>query len=329
MTQPAEARLADDTLVLDTGRCRRTFRFNRGHLVTRELFDREGGWSWPMLADAPDLSFEGLAPPRGEGSLEVSRHEPTAESHAHLRVEVVSRHDGLQVRRTFRLYDGCPIIPCGYAFRGRLDYHARRPPEQAMLDNLESLGEGRGRPLAMVADRLRFVRRHLSARAVRFYDVTDRRNNLVHERDVLAYTSPTLLDGNLLFVADQLSDRRLIYVKHSPCSDVQLSPVGYDFAVSMAECHAAGLGVDGSDVGDDWTAGYSIALGVGGSDLKARPCRSAGLPSTTPALRPRARHDDHAQHLGRSGAGHEDRRVVRPGGDRRRRSPGRNPLSTR
>ena len=56
------ATLNNNTLTLDTGRLRRTCRWNDGHLATTELCDTQRGVTLTLPGDVPDVAFPGLEP---------------------------------------------------------------------------------------------------------------------------------------------------------------------------------------------------------------------------------------------------------------------------
>ena len=53
--------LEGNTLILENSRIRRTFDWNRGHLVSREIAGKVGAGVWTLTGAAPDCSFPGEA----------------------------------------------------------------------------------------------------------------------------------------------------------------------------------------------------------------------------------------------------------------------------
>ncbi|MGC9347126.1 MAG: alpha-galactosidase [Anaerolineae bacterium] len=237
-------KLEDGILALENDRIRRLYKWNNGHLIGLRIEDLMRGHGWDLDAAAPDMFPGRTVDAAGEGGLELMEHPATSCTPAHLRAEVVTSLDGLEIKRVFRLYPGCPAIACDLYFRG----HA---------EDLSS---------ALVLERLSLPRVHWRALAVRFFDVTDRNNTLVHERAILPYRFPMRLVGNLLFLDEVLQDRGLFVLKEAPCADAQLRYPGHDFVVQIGEVElvGGGLGIDDLDL-ETWTRAYGFVTGVTGN----------------------------------------------------------------
>ena len=171
-----------DRLVLETGAVRREYLWNDGHLIGLSLEEAATGYRWALAGDAPDLSLPGEAEEGRGGALEVADVPATPQEAAHTRAAVTCRLGDLEVRRVFRLYPGCPAIACDVYLRGRpaAERWIERPQQAGALGNIEDWRAVAYADLvAPVVERLAVPQRHLRVRAVRFYDITDRRNNLV------------------------------------------------------------------------------------------------------------------------------------------------------
>lgn len=254
----------DDLFVIENSRVRREYAWNNGHLISRRLVDKVGGTSWELRAKEPDCAFPGHKLEPREGKLKVSEAAVTSVTPAHLRAEVSFRLWDLQVRRVFRVYPDCPAIACDYYLRGRP--HGSWQPgsaHPASRGSVESEAIWQTGPLEpAIMERLATARHHLRVTAVQFFDVTDRRNNLVQTRAVLPYRDDRLA-GNLLLVESLLDEARLFVLKEAPCSDVQLAWPGYDFACKEGGMQVVGLGIEPEDLDPrDWRRCYGIATGV-------------------------------------------------------------------
>ena len=262
--------LENDLLILDTGGIRRTYQWNRGNLISRSLSDVTRGLTVELVGSEPDLMLPGESwETTSEGQFESCWVKATSTHPAHLKAIVTCQLGELGVRRMFRLYEGCPAIACDLYLRGmaRAKSWLTDSADPASLENIEAWTAAviEGGP-APVMERLCLAERHLRLKAVQFYDVTDRRNNLVSERSVLPYRSPAHLNGNLLFISDVQRDLGLFILKEAPCSDVQLAWPGYDFSARHNLIEVAGLGLEPHDLGDEWVRGYGYVTGVSAAD---------------------------------------------------------------
>ncbi len=257
--------LEGNTLILENSRIRRTFDWNHGHLVSREITDKAGGQTWTLAGTAPDCSFPGEATEGTDGELRVISCPATPIRPAHLQADVTTRRGGLEMLRRFRIYPDCPAIACDFYLRGRPSAAwgtaAAAETGLANVENAETLRQGQGQ--AVVIDRLQLPQRHLRLECVQFFDVTDRRNTLVTSRAILPYRYEAWLPGNLLLVRDVLADRGLFILKEAPCSDAQLAWPGCDFISKIGEVQVAGVGLEPGDLNlDEWTRGYGCVVGV-------------------------------------------------------------------
>lgn len=240
--------LQKDVLTLETGVLRRQYRWHNGRLTTLRIEDVVRGRRWNLAAEAPDLDWVDPTTP-SSGQLDVTEQPATSVASAHLRAEVITSIGMLEVKRVFRLYPDCPAIACDFYLRGHVE----------SLDSMAPL------------ERLALPGVHWRARAVRFLDVTDHHNTLVHETEVLPYRYDARLVGNLLFLDEVLGDRGLFVLKESPAAHAHLHYPGCDFAVRIGEVRAVGLGLAASDLNDEtWTRAYGVVTGVTGSGRLGR-----------------------------------------------------------
>jgi len=264
-----------DRLVLETGAVRREYLWNDGHLIGLSLEEAATGYRWALAGDAPDLSLPGEAEEGRGGALEVADVPATPQEAAHTRAAVTCRLGDLEVRRVFRLYPGCPAIACDVYLRGRpaAERWIERPQQAGALGNIEDWRAVAYADLvAPVVERLAVPQRHLRVRAVRFYDITDRRNNLVEERAIAPYRAETRLAGNLLLVVDRLAGQGLFILKEAPCSDVALAYPGCDYAARIGLLQVAGIGLEPGDLAPEcaepagpeagWVRGYGFVTGA-------------------------------------------------------------------
>ena len=273
--------LEDGVLTLQTGRIRREYAWNEGHLVSQEIVDLARGHTWALHGDAPDLEVPGLDQEPTDGDLTVTPRPAMAFKPAHLQVDVTTSLGPLQVRRSFRLYPNCPAIACDLYLRtspeslknipsGSPDNAPRGSPDPrspgAPSTELDRLNEA-------TLERLCIPLPHLALDCVQFCDVTDRRNTLVARRSLLPYRHESRLAGNLLFLRDVLGNRSLFCLKEAPCSDVQLAWPGYDIGCQIGEIRVVGIGVQAGDLDEGaWTRCYGFVTGVAGGDEYSQLC---------------------------------------------------------
>ncbi len=257
------AELKDDELTLDTGAIRRVFAWDGGALRTLEISSGVAG-RVSLGGAGPDLIFPGDGEPVG-ASLEVIERPESRLKEAHLEVTVAVDYSTLSVRRVFRLFEACPAIACEYYFRGALPGAPRAGRAEAEnvanIEDASSVVRGEGSSIRL--ERLILPSIHARLEVVRFFDVTDRNNNLVRSVSVLPYRSPLRLIGNLLFARNLLAPGGIFLLKEAPGPVAHLDYPGYDFVVRGAEVEVVGVGptsIDGD--ADEWVRGYGLVVGV-------------------------------------------------------------------
>lgn len=264
--------LENDTLTLDTGRLRRTCRWNNGHLATTELRDVHKGVTLALPGDSPDVVFPGLDP-AGTGEFRTRECPATPQLPAHLVAEVLTRHGALEVRRIFRLYANCPAIACDFHVRGPASALPSAPGAGADggFRNIEDGAIAVRTQAAVCLERLALPGRHWHLEAVRFVDRSDYNNNLVATESLVPYYRERPLQGNVLIATDRLTARGVFVVKEAPCSDVQLAYPGCDYLAKIGELRAVGLGLLPADLkAGEWVRGYSVVTGLfDGSEREA------------------------------------------------------------
>lgn len=263
------AELHDGVLTLGNDAIRRDFNFNGGHLASRALKDMVSGEVWQLGGQTADMAFPGERAADGEGEVRIARMPESGYLPARLQVEVTCRLGELLIRRVFGIYPGAPAIRCDYYLKGRAVGHWRPRRADAgtmsQLENAQAAAEGPAEQV--IIERLCPDTPHLGYRSVQFFDVTDRRNNLVLEHDRLAYRQPQEVAGQLLLAGDVVSGRRLFILKEAPCTDIQLCGCGYDFICRVGEIATVGLGLSADQVtADGWIRGYGFATGVATGD---------------------------------------------------------------
>lgn len=258
---------AGGRLVVGNSRIQREYLWHAGDVVGRTL---SGAGEWTLNGEEPDCQFPGEAETVINGRVEAVVCPENAVTAAHLEVNLYHTRGRLEIRRRFRLYPETPAIAIDYFLRGVLGTHGAAAEIDAghlsQIENAKAAAEGHV-PRVQI-EHLSLDARHLQFRAVQFLDITDRRNNLVLETDLIPYRQAQEVQGQVLLIRDPFAARRLFVLKEAPCSDIQLAHPGCDFVVQGADFRVFGLGLLAADVPTDrWVRGYGVVVGVADSDL--------------------------------------------------------------
>ncbi|MDP4275438.1 MAG: alpha-galactosidase, partial [Bacteroidota bacterium] len=260
-----KAYLHKDTLTLENGVVFEHFLWNKGNLIRLAFGDVVSGQSVVAPDNQPffNTGEKGLLT-SGEGILKVSNQPATSVTPAYVKAEVICSIGKMQVLRVFRLYPGCPAIACDLYLKGQMKGSTETLVNAGDLKNIENdAAKHQGESMVAVTDKVRLSGNHWKARSVEFFDVTDRNNTLVQTYDRILYRQECQLRGNLLFLENILSGKRLFLLKEAPASSVQLYYPGYDFTVKQGEAKVTGLGVADSDLsGSSWTKAYGTVMGL-------------------------------------------------------------------
>ncbi len=259
-----KAQLKNDTLTLENELISRKYRWNKGHLISISITDKLAKYTWKLDNSKPDSFFPGEGNV-SDGQFSFTETPATSISPAYLKAEVTVLLGKLYVKKVFRIYPSCPAIACDYYLKGESDQPWRTTlKETGNLINIENhaaLADGVVQPT--VIEKLNLPGRHWQVKAIAFYDITDRNNNLVETNTQWVYRGESRLSGNLLFIGNQLDDHRLFIVKEAPTREGQLNYPGFDFSVRVGEILTAGVGLDSKDLKTDtWTRCYGIVTGV-------------------------------------------------------------------
>lgn len=262
----------DTVLVLGNAFLERRFRWNGGNLMTLSLENKIEGSTLRTVKVLPDFVFTRNAAAAGsDGRLTVETLPPTACTPAFLRARVVYSLDGLDIRREFRIYADAPAIACQTWLRladGKSAPAAvleARGGEENAADrkNIEAQADMAVKSSETILDRMNFPGVHWHARAVEFSDVTDWNDNLVWERNVIAYRKNSYR-GNLLFVRNGVDGNGFFFLKEAPCSAVQLAYGRGDFTTDFGTFAVTGIGVEPRDLSHEWVRAYGVVTGVFG-----------------------------------------------------------------
>ena len=259
------AEMSADTLKLGNSFIERTFLWNGGNLITTSLTDCSTGVTHLSTSARPDMVLVRGVTEGEDGSWTTEVVEQNDIHPAYLKITVNCSLGALHVRRVFRIYDDSPAIACDTWLKGDMSgISSADVGNHADRKNIESSEDMKSKPVTALLDQLHFKGQHWHARAVEFWDVTDWNNNLLEERDIIAYRKNNYR-GNLLFVRNGEDGNGFFFLKEAPCSSVQLAHKGVDFIAEFGRFMVTGIGVTDKDVTPDkWTRAYSCVTGVYG-----------------------------------------------------------------
>lgn len=264
------SRLENDTLYIGNDLVERSFVWNGGNLITHSLSDKTSGHVWHNLMRSPDMNISKERGKTASPSYYAKEVAATAIHPAYLETEVTFTLGGLDIRRVFRIYRDSPAIACDTWLKGSSGaIRNGQAANLADMKNIEFAEDMASVQADAVLDQFKAAGQHWQVRAVEFFDVTDRNNNLVFETDFIPYRKNTYR-GNLLFARNAENNRSIFFIKEAPCSSVQLAYNGYDFSAEFGHFAVTGLGMTGQDIRpDEWRRAYSTVIGVaGGSELE-------------------------------------------------------------
>jgi len=259
-----KATLTNNVLTLENDYISRSYNWNTGDLISTELTDKKNNKTWVLNGNKPDCILPGSGNAES-ATLEVEEVEATAIAPAYLKVEVEVKFRNLMVRRVFRIYPGSPAIACDFYLKGsvaaRWTTTNLNVGDLRNIEKIEAIADGKAQTPVM--ESLALPGKHWKLNAIEFFDVTDRRNNLVQEYQQLLYNSESRIKGNLLFIDDVLSDHGLFILKETPTAEAQLAYPGFDFLGHWGSVKAAGIGVLPQDINkDEWIRCYGFVTGV-------------------------------------------------------------------
>lgn len=267
-----KATLVNDVLTLENDQLSRSYKWNNGNIISTRLTDKKSNYTWLLNGNTPDCVLPGSGKAES-GKLDVEEIPATTIAPAYLRAQVDVKLGTLFVRRVFRIYPGCPAIACDFYLKGSVSGNwATANINAGDLHNIEKLSAiSEGKAIAPVIEGVSLPGKHWRLRSVEFFDVTDRRNNLVQEYQQLLYNGESQLKGNLLFADNVLNDHGIFILKEAPTSDAQLAYPGFDFKAHWGSIQAVGIGVLPKDLHkDQWVRCYSFATGVTANGVMGR-----------------------------------------------------------
>ena len=263
--------LKGDTLVIGNECIERKFIWNGGNLITYSLSDKVSRKTTFTVKQTPDFFISKDTREASNGTCRVEKVVATDIHPAYLKTIVTFSLGTLDIQRIYRIYDGCPAIACDTYLKGSVNsVLADGKKNAADRKNIEFVEDMKSKSVTAILDQLYLKGQHWHAKAVEFWDVTDWNNNLLAERDVIAYRK-TVIGGICSLFGNGEEGTGFFFLKESPCSSVQLAYKGADFIAEFGKFMITGLGITEKDIQEDtWTRTYSCVTGVyGEGELQA------------------------------------------------------------
>ncbi len=247
-------------VVLANSRIERRLAWKDGALATVRLGFGEGGTGWSMAPPAPDLAPLGTLEVPAKASLALRQVEATAIRPAHLELTVETTGQGLDVRRTCRVFPKVPAIPCTIAYRGAP--RTRDKAAQGGRDVIESADLALA-PSGDVIDRLALPPGHWSFNATAFRAATDYHDWLVVDQPGELYRQPLALTANVLTLTDRFGPGQVFVIKEAPVGADQIAFPGHDAVLQSGDVRIEGSGIDPATLSaDTWQEGHTVTIGV-------------------------------------------------------------------
>lgn len=258
----AYATLSAGELRIGNSAIERVFVWNGGHLLTKSLTDKGHAKTWSVANHVPDLILPGESQSGENATFEVHYVPANQTVPQHIRAEIIYSLGTLDIKRVYRVYSECPAIACELYYKGSSRNNwVRDGVHQGDQVNIEKLTSSK-ESIIPVIEYLNLPGRHWQLRAVEFFDITDRFNNLVKEVDALSYRLMSY-HGNLLFAFDKQSRQGIFFLKEAPASHVQLAYPGGDFLTEYGSLKMIGAGISPDDLDTvEWKRGYGFVTGV-------------------------------------------------------------------
>lgn len=257
-----DARIVFDgaEVVLANSRIERRLAWNDGALATVWLGFGEGGKGWGMASQTSDLAPLGTVQAPGGASLALRQVAATAIRPAHLELTVETTGQGLDVRRTCRVFPWVPAIPCTIAYRG--GPRAGAGAVGVGRDVIESADLARG-PSGDVIDRLTLPPGHWAFTATAFRAATDYHDWLVVDQPGELYRQPLALTANVLTLTDRFGPGQVFVIKEAPVGADQIAFPGHDIVLQSGDVRIEGSGIDPATLSPDaWQEGHTVTVGV-------------------------------------------------------------------
>ncbi len=266
------SKLQNDTLLIGNKFIERRFKWNDGNIISIDISNKISGEKIQIENGMhPDFSVTNLKAKPKANNYTSSVVEATPILPSYLMTQLVTEHEGLEVKQVFKIFPSSMGIAC--------EYYVKKTNDSLQFN-----------PNDLIIERLNIENIHWNMEAVEFLDNTDNNNTLVKKEKLLPYKSNKYI-GNILFMSSLQEDKGLFFLKEAPCSNIQINYPGYDFSSerksTSTTVKSVGLGVIPEDLNlNEWVKTFSYVLGVHNNEDLGKKIALRSYQNNTRILRP-------------------------------------------
>ncbi len=266
--------LKDNLLKIGNSRFERVWCMQGGAPSVLSLKNKSTGKEWLSQGDDPGWTTvmkekstfwkQGMAAGDAEVlSVTAAIDDDLGTAAKHLRIEVELDFPLTRIKWVHMVYPGVPLIRNFLSCRTKTKIIPAVTQEKGgCIDNLEIENSA---PDSIPEDYLDYFPlepRHCQWRSIRFNDVTDHHSNLVQVNNGLFYWKETeLLQANLLFVREPVSENGLVLIKEGPTPLAYQGDTAHDFRIQANNIFTCGWGFTGDEISRyNYLTGYGSAV---------------------------------------------------------------------
>ncbi len=191
------------------------------------------------------------------------------------------------IRWEFRMFEGLAVIESRIGIKCKTkegmggNIEASSPvfnDSSVMLSNdVETKDQGQAFDKDYV-EGLGCASKHVTLKAVTFFDRTDYTDYLIEEKEIPLYSRNRYFgcDGHLFVLKDNVSEEECMIVKNAPCSIAHYNAIlcdkkQADFCCQpISNIHISGSGIDMNALTEEFTYSYPVAIGVCGGKERTK-----------------------------------------------------------
>lgn len=256
--EDCKAFLKNDTLTIRNSKIERKWLWNNGDIIPLSAKNLSSGQSLLFEDNLPALSMSGRNFIESE-EINIAPQGENFHDAAHLAISVISIYKGLKVKRVFKIYPSVAAIAMDIYFKSK-QLNSLENTALAINNGIEA--KEKTVPTVSYLDHYALNSKHWLLKFVEFKDITDDRNNLVFENQIIPYRAREEYQGNLLLANDLANGCTFFILKEAPNTNSQINYPRHDFAASDKFVNIALSGFAETSNGEDWIKGYSTTFGV-------------------------------------------------------------------
>ncbi len=249
-----------DTLTLKNNSFIAKFLWNNGNIIPFAIQENKSAKTIHWSATDPSFHLPGNLFIENT-STRIESVAPNIYHPEHLLLEIINQHQGLKARKRIRVYPGIPAFTLEYALQydqlfvsDKLTTIRTDGTEQS-IQNHENISDNTLWKMGLKMP-------HWKVRTISFKDVTDINDNLVFSTEVMPYSSPVNMEGNLLFAKETANKATIFILKEAPNATSQILYPGYDFEVHRDYISIPFSGFPQKNKNDQWVSGYPVTIGI-------------------------------------------------------------------